>query len=77
MFTDEELRILLDAVMVFCKAAEAAPENDGSDLAAIDALQHKIERLLGQPAVVSDEFRRQVKEAMDSNDGLLRKLANS
>jgi hypothetical protein len=50
VFTDEELRILLDAVMVFYKAAETAPENDGSDLAAIDALQHKIERLLEQPA---------------------------
>ncbi len=38
--------ILLDAVMVHYKAVGAVPCNDGTNLPAIEALQHKIERLL-------------------------------
>ena len=46
MFTDEELCILLDAVMVFYREVEEVPVNDGSNLPEIEALQHKIEGLL-------------------------------
>ena len=46
MFTDEELALLLDAVVVFYKAVEDAPCNDGSNLQEIEALQRKVERLL-------------------------------
>jgi hypothetical protein len=42
----EEALMALDAVMVFYKAVEAVPENDGSELPAIDALQHKLEAAL-------------------------------
>jgi hypothetical protein len=46
MFTNRELALLLDAMMVYYKAVEEAPVNEGSNLKEIDALQHKIERLL-------------------------------
>jgi|HubBroStandDraft_2_1064218.scaffolds.fasta_scaffold338721_3 hypothetical protein len=44
--TLDEAIIALDAVMVFCKAVEAIPENDGTNLPEIEALQHKLERAL-------------------------------
>ena len=46
----DEALIALDAVMVFCKAVEAVPENDGSQLPVIDALQHKLEAALAVTA---------------------------
>jgi hypothetical protein len=41
-----EALIALDAVIHFYKAVEAVPENDGTELPAIEALQHKLEKAL-------------------------------
>jgi hypothetical protein len=41
-----EALIALDAVMHFYKAVEAVPENDGTELPAIEALQYKLEKAL-------------------------------
>jgi hypothetical protein len=43
----DEMLIALDAVMVFFKAAESVPGNDGSELPAVEALQRKLEAALG------------------------------
>jgi hypothetical protein len=45
-FTIDELRMLLDGTMVYYKAVMRATANNGSDLPVIDALQHKIEKML-------------------------------
>lgn len=45
-FAATELALLLDAIMVYCHGVENNAMNDRTDLPAIEALQHKVEKII-------------------------------